>query len=64
MNVKISVFDICVDYEINHMIDCNRHCTVNGVLLKGFVITLSLICNCPHLKDITFNTKCQLVWCD
>ena len=40
MNVKISVFDICVDYEINHMIDCNRHCTVNVVLLpfRWFVI--------------------------
>ena len=23
-----------------------------------------LFCNCPLLKDVTFNTKCLLVWCD
>ena len=23
-----------------------------------------LFCNCPPLKDISFNTKCLLVWCD
>ena len=23
-----------------------------------------LFCNCPLLKDISFNTKCLLVWCD
>ena len=23
-----------------------------------------LFCNCPLLKDISFNTECLLVWCD
>ena len=34
------------------------------VIARCFVITRSLICNCPLLKDISVNTKCLLVWCD
>ena len=45
----------------NHTIDCNQHYTVNGVSL---LIARSLICNCPLLKDTSFNTKRLLVWCD
>ena len=33
-------------------------------LADCFVIAHSLICNCPLLKDISFNTKYLLVWCD
>ena len=49
------------------MIDCNRHYTVNGVIFviaRCFVFARSLICNWPVLKDISFNLKCLLVWCD
>ena len=49
------------------MIDSNRHCTFNGVnfLNSHCFITVHLqICNCPPLKDISFNTKCLLVWSD
>ena len=34
------------------------------VIACCFVIARSLICNCQLLKDISFNTKCLLVWCD
>ena len=39
---------------------------VNGVFCNChyFAIAHSLICNFPLLKDISFNTKCLLIWCD
>ena len=46
-------------YDCNHTVDCNQHCTVSRVILN-----CPLFCNCPLLKDISFNTKCLLVWCD
>ena len=32
--------------------------------LRCFVTARALICNYPLLKDISFNAKCLLVWCD
>ena len=32
--------------------------------IASFAVGRSLICNCPLLKDISFNTKCLLVWRD
>ena len=45
----------------NHTGHCNQHCAVKR---NHFVIPRSLICNCSLLKDISFNKKCFLVWCD
>ena len=44
----------------------NRHCTFNGINFVNarFVIVRSQIFNCMPLKDISFSTKCLLVWCD
>lgn len=35
------------------------------IMIAGcFVISHLLICYCPLLKEISFNTKCSWVWCD
>ena len=41
------------------IIHCNQHLNRQR---NYFVIVLSLICNCPVLNDISFNTKRFLVW--
>ena len=48
--------------------------SVNSVITRLIVIDVAPLavlfcicpafCNCPLLKDISFNTKCLLVWCD
>ena len=38
--------------------------TVLFVITSCFLIAHSLICNWLLLKDISFNPKCLLVWCD
>ena len=47
--------------DYSHTVNYNQHCAVNGVF---FVISRSLVCNSPLLKDISFNAKCLLVWCE
>ena len=41
---------------------------ISRVITRLIVIDIApltvLFCNCPLLKDISFNTKCFLVWCD
>ena len=39
-------------------------CNCCFVISRCFVIACSLICNCPRLKYVSFNTKCLLVLCD
>ena len=39
-------------------------CKCYFVISRCFVIACSLICNCPRLKYVSFNTKCLLVLCD
>ena len=44
----------------------NPHCIFSGINFVNtrFVIVHSQIFNCTPLKDISFSTKCLLVWCD
>ena len=41
-----------------------RLIVINILPLTELFCNFPMFCNCPLLKDITFNTKCLLVWCD
>ena len=50
---------------------CTNYCShakIASILITRLIVIVIaltvLFCNCPPLKDITFSTKCLLVWCD
>ena len=53
----------CKLLRLENTIDCKRHWTVNGGIL--YLPNLwFVIARCLKILDISFNTKCLLVWCD